>query len=1250
MRQQMSASASPTRAQAQALREVEAAAAQAQLEMRELSNEMGRVRSQSRSGGLFQSFYGDSRKAMSMAQRLRGEVLALTTAYVGLYGAISGVGDAVNAYRAIEAAQNRLGAAFNQNTAQVENEMKYIERQADRLGIRFNVMAENYAKFAIAGRQSNYSGEAIREIFESVAEAGRVMKLSEDQIRGIFLALEQSANKGKFAAQEVRQQLGERLPGAFNILAKALGVTTEQLDEMMEKGEVLATEENMLAFARQLRKEFGGQLPEALESFTTQIGRFQNEIFKAQLRVAKGGLVEGMADALEELNAWFQSDDGREFFLSLGKAAGNFISVLAEIPQHLNVIIPLFKLFIGLKLVLFFRDLYRQVVLANRTLVTLGATMRGVGTSSLKASGTIGGFVTNLRSARSTAIAARTAVTALSAALTRIPVVAIFTAASYVLTDLLGDWLAGVDDVTDALDDHEVLMQKVLAGYDEAADKSSDWAKNLDNVSLIELEKNFQRLDDAQEKALDKLRSKLTSIWNQDIREPFDGFGLFDSEAENILEEWAGRMRNLTRDQVPELREALKRLNEEIDDPAVKRAIQRIDEYAEEVEKLDVPLERAAVAAKEKGSNLERVAEVSKGATFSLNDLAEASRESGDAMDESRKKAEAFREALDGIKKAIPGLAREMEKTKALAELDAYWKTMTETGTPTAADRRLYEVARANVIAEHTDYAGQYTATRYSGGDQSRQLAEIVRESARVAEELGISAKDLLTAISYETGGTFDPAKVGPTTKWGQHIGLIQMGEPQRQKYGYDPYGSIESQMEAVKKYLIDAGVKAGDGLLQVYAAINAGGVNNINASDAAAGGRPGTVLDKYQNELPAHEARVTGLLEAYSGVAERGSEIAKEAERAAQQREKERQATADTLADLGFQIEQQQLINSGLDREAAIQEAIRQAREQNPGITQEEINKVAELTGRLYDLENATKSATDAEEEVNRLLSLQNELRSQLEIYKSRGDFEAARQTETQLNSVNRQLEASIDKAIAMWRAIGGPEADLAIAKLQTTKLELQDVGRQAVVTREEFINMATSGIVNMFDEFAQAVAEGENAWDAFIQAFLRAAAQFLIKLGQMYVEQAAFNALQAAMPGAGGGGGGFFGSLFSGIGRIFTGFFHDGGLVSEPTDFRPINPAWFKNAVYLHDGGMPKLASNEVPAVLEDDEEVLTRDDPRHILNGGGSGGGNNVKIVNAFDQDTVVSEGLQSEAGQEVLLNFIRRNRSTIKGVLG
>ena len=35
------------------------------------------------------------------------------------------------------------------------------------------------------------------------------------------------------------------------------------------------------------------------------------------------------------------------------------------------------------------------------------------------------------------------------------------------------------------------------------------------------------------------------------------------------------------------------------------------------------------------------------------------------------------------------------------------------------------------------------------------------------ANALGIDPVDLATAISYETAGTFDPTKRGPTTKWG---------------------------------------------------------------------------------------------------------------------------------------------------------------------------------------------------------------------------------------------------------------------------------------------------------------------------------------------------------------------------------------------------------------------------------------------------------------------------------------------------
>lgn len=125
------------------------------------------------------------------------------------------------------------------------------------------------------------------------------------------------------------------------------------------------------------------------------------------------------------------------------------------------------------------------------------------------------------------------------------------------------------------------------------------------------------------------------------------------------------------------------------------------------------------------------------------------------------------------------------------------------------------------------------------------QAAEMARGIQAAAKAIGVSPDDLATAISYETGGTMHPWQKGPTTKWGTHRGLIQWGEPQARKYGVSAESSITDQLMAASRYLRDRGVKPGDGLLQIYAAINAGHASKIHATDAHNGGAPGTVLDK---------------------------------------------------------------------------------------------------------------------------------------------------------------------------------------------------------------------------------------------------------------------------------------------------------------------------------------------------------------------------------------------------------------------
>jgi hypothetical protein len=120
---------------------------------------------------------------------------------------------------------------------------------------------------------------------------------------------------------------------------------------------------------------------------------------------------------------------------------------------------------------------------------------------------------------------------------------------------------------------------------------------------------------------------------------------------------------------------------------------------------------------------------------------------------------------------------------------------------------------------------------------------EIVTATSAAANELGVKPEDLLTAISYETIGSFRPNKFGG--KGGNYMGLIQFGPSERRQYGAHPGQSYTEQMGAVVRYLKDRGVKPGMGLLDIYSAINAGHPGRYNASD-----RPGYTVARHVREM----------------------------------------------------------------------------------------------------------------------------------------------------------------------------------------------------------------------------------------------------------------------------------------------------------------------------------------------------------------------------------------------------------------
>lgn len=278
------------------------------------------------------------RTTLSLFQRLRGEALSLTATFVGLYGAINGIGSVLDAVQQRASTQARLSVAFGAD--QVGPELEYVRGQAERLGLELPKLANSYSKFAIASTSAGNSLKDTRFVFESFAEVGKVFQLTEENIAGVFNAIEQVFSKGTVQAEELRGQLGDRLAGSFYEFAKALGQTTGTFTEWLKNGQV--TSDFVLLFADQFRNKVAPQLNDATKSTASSIARFNTALNDLKLVVADSGFLEAFTEGVRKLTEYLKSEEGTQFADSLGKGltkvAEAFIFLLDNIETFTTVV------------------------------------------------------------------------------------------------------------------------------------------------------------------------------------------------------------------------------------------------------------------------------------------------------------------------------------------------------------------------------------------------------------------------------------------------------------------------------------------------------------------------------------------------------------------------------------------------------------------------------------------------------------------------------------------------------------------------------------------------------------------------------------------------------------------------------------------------------------------------------------------------------------------------------------------------
>ncbi len=163
------------------------------------------------------------------------------------------------------------------SAANFARNQQFLNDLINKYGLGLASTTEAYKSFFNASTLAGQSQQETNRQFEAVTKAGTVLKLTTDQMQGAFLALGQMMSKGTVQSEELRQQLGERIPGAITIMARALGVSEIKLNKMLEQGQVLS-KDALPKFAAELEKTFGPGAEKNLNGLVNAQNRFNSSI------------------------------------------------------------------------------------------------------------------------------------------------------------------------------------------------------------------------------------------------------------------------------------------------------------------------------------------------------------------------------------------------------------------------------------------------------------------------------------------------------------------------------------------------------------------------------------------------------------------------------------------------------------------------------------------------------------------------------------------------------------------------------------------------------------------------------------------------------------------------------------------------------------------------------------------------------------------------------------------------------------
>ncbi len=217
---------------------------------------------------------------------IKGLCLQVSSFFVALTGGAFAITSFLNRLKEVARETNRARITLK-NVSSSMQEFATSERWITDLGNKYgqsiNNLEQSFGKFLAASRGAGVEIDTVKNIFQGLTQAVSSFGLSASDANLAFLAVEQMMGKGVVSAEELRRQLGERIPTAMTAMARAVGEqygtdgSVAALQQKLKAGAINSAEV-MEVFVQKLKELSGAPDVDNLETSYTRLGNRLREI------------------------------------------------------------------------------------------------------------------------------------------------------------------------------------------------------------------------------------------------------------------------------------------------------------------------------------------------------------------------------------------------------------------------------------------------------------------------------------------------------------------------------------------------------------------------------------------------------------------------------------------------------------------------------------------------------------------------------------------------------------------------------------------------------------------------------------------------------------------------------------------------------------------------------------------------------------------------------------------------------------